>query len=45
MKTLSGEESSLMWGASVCIVSALCEVCVSNITCVTVTLSSIVFVF
>jgi len=42
---LSEEEFLLMWGASVCIVRALCEVCVRNITCVTVTLSSNAFVF
>jgi hypothetical protein len=29
---VSGEESLLMWGASVSTVSALCAVCVSNIT-------------
>jgi hypothetical protein len=45
MKTLSGEESILTWGASVCIISTLCELCVSNIICVSVTLSSNVFVF
>jgi hypothetical protein len=45
MKMLSEEWLLLMWGASVCIVIALCEVFVSNITCVTVTLSSNAFVF
>jgi hypothetical protein len=63
MKTLSGDETLLMWDASVithwdfmltygqysrltvCIVIPLCDICVSSVTCVTVTLSNSVFVF
>ena len=45
IKTVSGGDSLLMCGVSVCTVSALSAVCISNITYVTVTVSSNVFVF